>query len=145
MPIPSPRASARSFRVAPPAFYGDVNHALEEAIPDPAMRGPLRDLVWQLIEWSRLLSEVLNGAMVGKLNNGGTVTLAASVATTTVTDLRIGPDTKLVLVPTTANAAAEVGAGGLYQTYPNVTKEQAVLNHASNAQTDRDFRFSLMG
>ena len=145
MPIPSPRASARSFRIAPQAFYGDMDGALERAIPDPVERGPLKNLIWQLIEWSRLISEVLNGAMVGKLNNGGTVTLTANQATTTVTDPRIGPDTKLVLVPTTANAAAEVGAGGLFQTYPNVTKEQAVLNHASNAQTDRDFCFVLLG
>ena len=145
MGIPSPRATARSFRVAPPAFHGGVDGPLKEAIPDPVQRGPLRDLVWQLIEWMRLISGVLNGAMQGKLNNGGTVTLTANQATTTVTDSRIGTDTKLVLVPTTANAAAEVGAGGLFQTYPNVTKEQAVLNHASNAQTDRDFRFALLG
>ena len=145
MPIPSPRATARSFRVAPPAFHGDVDRALEQATPDPVERGPLKNLIWQLIEWSRLISGVLNGAMQGKLNNGGQVTLTANQATTTVTDGRIGTDTKLVLVPTTANAAAEVGAGGLFQTFPNVTKEQAVLNHASNAQTDRDFRFALLG
>ncbi len=143
--VASPRASARPFRVAPPAFYGDVDRALEEAIPDPVERGPLRDLIWQIIEWKRLSVEVLNNAMQGKLNNTGQVTLAASVATTTVTDSRIGVDTKLILVPTTANAAAEVGAGGLFQTYPNVTKEQAVLNHANNAQTDRTFRFVLLG
>ena len=145
MPVTSPRATARSFRVAPSAFYGDLDRALERAIPDPVARVPLRDLIWQLIEWSRLGFGVLNGAMQGKLNNGGQVTLAASVATTTLSDVRIGADTTVVLCPITANAAAEVGAGGLFQTHPNVTGGQAVINHASNAQTDRDFRYALLG
>lgn len=143
--VASPRATAVSVRIAPPSFYGDLDGALERAIPDSEERQALRGVLWQIIEWQRLTAEVLNNAMQGKLNNGGQVTLTANVATTTVTDSRIGTDTKLVLVPTTANAAAEVGAGGLFQTFPNSLKEQAVLNHASNGQTDRTFQFALLG
>ncbi len=145
MPVSSPRASARDYRVAPPAFYGDVDRALKEAIPDPVMRGPLHDLFRQMIEWQRLQAEVVNGLMGGKHNATGTFTLAASVATTTLSEPSIGANTKIFLSPTTANAAAEVGAGGLFQSYPNVTAGAAILNHANNAQTDRDFVYALQG
>ena len=145
MPVASPRASARDFRIAPPALYGDVDRALEEAIPDPVMRAPLLDIFRQFIEWQRLTVEVVNRAMDGKLNARGTVTLTANQATTTLLDRRIGPDSVFLPMPTTANAAAEVGAGTLYQDYPNVTLGQMILNHASNAQTDRDFSYFVMG
>ena len=144
MAISSPRASARDFRVAPPAFYGDVDRALEEAIPDPVERRPLLDIFRQFIEWQRLTVEVVNRAMDGKLNARGTVTLDANQATTTLLDRRIGPDSVFLPMPTTANAAAEVGAGTLYQDYPNVTAGQMVLNHANNAQSDRDFAYILL-
>ena len=145
MPVSSPRASARSYRIAPPAFHGDINRALETAIPDPVTRRPLIGLLWQIVEWQRLTAGVVNSLMDGKDNAVSTVTLTASVATSTIVDGRLGPDTLVVLVPTTANAAAELGNGTLYQTLPNATKGQAVLNHANNAQTDRDFGYALRG
>ena len=142
MVIASPRDSARPFRIAPPAFYGDLDTLLEAAIPDPEERAPLRDLIWQLIEWQRLSVEVVNGMMTGKHNATGTVTLTANQATTTITDPRIGVDTKIILHPTTANAKAE---GTPWQTVPNATADQAVLNHANNAQTDRTYGFIFAG
>ena len=80
--------------------------------------------------------------MDGKINSTGTVTLTASVATTTVTDFRIGADTVVLLSPTTANAAAALGT-----TYHSSTTAGTsfVLTHANNAQTDRDFRYTLLG
>ncbi len=145
MAVGSPRASARDFRIAPSAFYGDVDRALEAAIPDPVERAPLLDIFRQLIEWQRLTVEVVNRAMDGKLNARGTVTLTASQATTTLLDRRIGSDSVILPMPTTANAAAEVGAGGFFQTYPNVTAGQMTLNHANNAQSDREFAYALLG
>ena len=142
MVIASPRASARSFRIAPPAFYGDLDTLLEEAIPDPVERAPLRDLLGQLIEWQRLSVEVVNGMMTGKHNATGTITLTANQATTTITDPRIGVDTKIILHPTTANAKAE---GTPWQTVPNATADQAVLNHVNSAQVDRTYGFILAG
>ncbi len=145
MPVSSPRASARDFRIAPPAFYGDVDRALEAAIPDPVERAPLLDIFRQFIEWQRLTVEVVNRAMDGKLNARGTVTLTANQATTTLSDRRIGPDSVILPMPATANAAAEVGAGTLFQTYPNVTLGQMTINHANKAQSDRDFAYALIG
>ncbi len=145
MPVSSPRATARSFRIPPDSFHGDFEQPLQDASPDPVAREPLRRLIWQIVEWQRQTTEALRGVLQGKLNNTGDVTLVDNVATTTLSDVRIGADTAVVLVPLTANASAEVGAGAFYQTLPNATTGQAVLNHANNAQTDRDFRFSLMG
>ena len=79
----------------------------------------------------------------GKINATGTVTLTASATTTTLSDKRIGRNTKVVLMPTTANAATAFGT--TYQTFPNAATEAAVLNHASNAQTDRTFAYALFG
>ena len=138
--VSSPRASALFFRTAQPAFYGPIADLLTRALDDPEL---YRDVQRQLTEWLRDESSVLAGAMTGKTNNTGTVTLTASQATTTITDARLGRGTLLTLVPTTANASAEVAT--IYQTYPNATKEQIVLNHANNAQGDRIFAFALIG
>lgn len=83
----------------------------------------------------------LANAMHGKTNNTLTVTLAANAATTTISHPDIGANTALILVPTTTNAAAVVP----YQAFPNTVKQQAVLNHANNAQTDRTYRVVLVG
>ena len=135
MAIVSPRASARDRRVAPPAFYGDLDALLE--------RGDLKRALQEIIEWQRLTVGVVNGLMAGKHNAGGSFTLTANVAASTLTDRRICAATKIFLFPQTANAATEIAT--LFQTYPNVTAKQAVFNHASNAQTDRTFSFLLAG
>ena len=146
MALVSPRASARGYQKAPPAFYGDIATALRAALPegDEAVDVTrLQALLWQITEWQRLSAEVINGLMDGKDNATGTLTIAINVAATTLIDRRIGPDTQVMMTPTTANAAVDLGS--LFQTLPNVTRGQAVLNHASNSLTDRTFGFSLRG
>ena len=103
------------------------------------------------LEWAderehlRKLAEAINRLYDGKINATGTVTLTASQATTTLTDRRIGLNTKVYLTSTTANASAEIGAGAIYLTFPNTTEGQAVINHANNSQSDRTFGFALLG
>lgn len=140
--VSSPRASARSYRIAPRGFYGNLEAVLS-VFPEGSDTEPFRNFLWQLIEWQRLSEDVVNNLMQGKNNANGTITLAASSATSTLTDRRIGGDTKVKLTPTTANAAAALS--GLYQDLPNVTIGEAVLNHANNSQTDRTFTFMLIG
>lgn len=107
---------------------------------------PLAPLEWgDDKEHKRKIAEVANRALIGKTNNVTTVTLTASSATTTITDRRIGYNTVVILVPTTANASAEFGNGTIYQTYPNATKNQAVINHANNAQSDRTYAVAFVG
>lgn len=94
-------------------------------------------------EWSRLLAIGINQLEEGRSNAFGTVTLAANQATTTLTDIRIGTDSVICFMPTTANAAAEVGAGGMY--VGAVTGGSATITHANNAQADRTFAYSIQG
>ena len=110
--------------------------------------GVLVPLSWpkeKIVEWCRKLAEAIRAALDGKLETVSTVSLTANAATTTITDERIGPDTVIVLTPTTANAAAEIGNGTIYQTLPNATAGSLVLNHANNSQADRTFGRLLVG
>jgi hypothetical protein len=53
----------------------------------------------------RAVAEIVRGIMDGKTNNTGTVTLATGNATTTtITDARIGVESKIILVPYSAAA-----------------------------------------
>ena len=90
----------------------------------------------------RQIAYQLNDATRGLLDCTLSVTLDANEATTTVIDSRISLSTAPLLVATTANAAAEIAAGGLYVT---PTKGQCVITHANNAETDRTFQMALVG
>ena len=64
----------------------------------------------------RAVAEVVRGIMDGKTNNTGTLTLATSGATsTTLTDRRIGPDSVILFVPSSAAAYADVMPYGAFQ------------------------------
>lgn len=89
----------------------------------------------------RDLYEIVNSVRDGKLNSTGTFTLVANAATTTVADLRAGPDSVILWMATTANAAA--AAGGLYVSSRG--KQTFTLTHANNAQTDRTFSYVVLG
>ena len=119
MAITSPRASARGYQNAPLDWPGDQR------------------------EWIRIVAEVVNNLMDGKDNALGTVTLDPNQATTTLTDLRIGPDSAILFMPTTANAAAELGNGTLYVSSRG--KQTATITHANSAQADRTFRYAVRG
>ena len=94
-------------------------------------------------EHRRKLAEAINRVIQGKLLSVGDVTLTASQATTTLNDQRIGVESFIGFMPITANAAAEIGSGTLFVT--NRNKGSATLNHANNAQTDRDFVYCIIG
>lgn len=64
----------------------------------------------------RATAEIVNGIMNGKTNNHGTVTLATGNATTTtLTDERISPDTKIILIPFSAAAFTDSTPYGAFQ------------------------------
>lgn len=118
MTITSPRSSAVSYPPAPRDW--------------PDWRG-----------WLTQIADVINGLQDGKTNACFTQSLTANAASTTVSNARIRAGSALILVPTTANAAAAIAT--TYQTYPNITDGQAVLTHTNNAQTDRTFRVVIAG
>ena len=117
MAITSPRADARSYDTAPLWWGGGVQ------------------------EWLRLVAEAVNRLYDGKINALGDVTLTANQATTTLTDLRIGPQSFIGFMPTTANAAAELTA--LYVSSRG--KQTATLTHNNAASADRTYRYVVLG
>lgn len=89
----------------------------------------------------REVAVLVNAMLDGRSNAGGSFTLAANTTTTTVTDPKFGPDTRLAWAPTTSNAASALS--GLY-----VSAKAAgsfTLTHANNAQTDRTFDYVIQG
>jgi hypothetical protein len=77
----------------------------------------------------------------GGSNSVGTVTLTESATTTTVSNAYMSPTSKVILSPTTANAAAAIGG-----TYVSTkSKGEFVLTHANNAQSDRTFDYEIRG
>lgn len=91
----------------------------------------------------RLVTWIMAVPMQGHINTDLEVTLTASSATTVITDPRLSIHTVILWMPLTANAAAEIAAGGMYVSSRD--SETATITHANNAQTDRDFVFSLVG
>lgn len=80
----------------------------------------------------RSVAEVLRGAMNGKTNNHGTITLATGNATTTTLyDERISPDSKIILIPFSDAAEIDSAPYGSFsnnngQTAPSTTTTSVV-------------------
>jgi len=89
----------------------------------------------------REISEVTNGVLNGKTNNTGSVTLnVASATTTTIYDERIGFNSVILLMPTTANAASVLST-----TYIGTTnKGNAVIAHTANTITDKIYKYIVI-
>jgi len=85
----------------------------------------------------------VNGLLRGRANVAGTFTLTASAGSTVVTDPEFAHDMVPLWIPTTANAAAEIGAGTMYLSARGA--ESFTVAHANNAQVDRTFLYIRFG
>ena len=85
----------------------------------------------------------MNDLAKGRSNNKQTVTLTASTVATAVQYANMHQGAAVFFEPTTANAAAEQGAGTMYVS--DKTSGAFTITHASNAQTDRAFNYILVG
>ena len=95
--------------------------------------------------YGRRMHEVIGQMRSGKLEVVGEFTLTANVASTVLNDVRISPQSVIVWHPRTANAAAEMANGTMYITDANMANASATVTHANNAQTDRSFRYAVIG
>lgn len=93
--------------------------------------------------WGPQVALVLRNLVDGKVNCLGDVTLAANQSTTTVNDPRAGPESWIWPMPKTANAATELGNGTLY--ISGQDNGAFTITHANNGQTDRTFRYVVLG
>lgn len=84
----------------------------------------------------RAVAEIVNGIMDGKTNNTGTVTLATGNAiSTTITDARIGIDSVILLVPSSAAAIADTAPYGAFQSLVDQTIASATTAYAMTLDT----------
>lgn len=79
----------------------------------------------------------------GKNNAGGRVTLTPNMANTIVPAPNCADDSVPLLMPLTANAAAEFGNGTLYVSA--IAREQFTITHANNSQNNRNFAWATIG
>lgn len=93
----------------------------------------------------REIAERVNAVLRGKINSIGTVTLTANAGSTTV-KAAVGSMSVVLLMPQTANAAAEIGNGTLYIAPSNYVKDTSFqITHANNSQADRAYGFAILG
>jgi len=85
----------------------------------------------------------INQLTQGRSNAVGSVTLTANAASTTVAAPNCAAGSAIFLFPQTANAAAALAT--TYVQAANVSKQQFVITHANNAQTDRTFWWVALG
>lgn len=81
----------------------------------------------------------------GRSNAVGTVTLALNVATTTVNTIAglCAPASVPILIPTTANAAVEFGAGTWF--ISSVGLNTFTITHTNSASPNRTFLYAILG
>ena len=91
----------------------------------------------------RLIVNGLKELADGRINSVSEVTLTASATSTSVTDTRVGPDSSIHFEPRTANAAAELAAGGMYVSAKG--DQTFTITHSNSVQTDRKFGYAVLG
>jgi hypothetical protein len=119
MTITSPRQTGRRNFAVPP-FWDEANDVARN-------------------DWLRFMAEAINDLYDGRSNAIGEVTLDLSSTTTTLTDVRIGANSKIFFTPTTEDARSE----GV----PAVTAKadgSATLGHASDSTT-RTYDYIVLG
>lgn len=89
------------------------------------------------------INQAIQQLSAGRSNAVGTVTLAVSATSTTVTDRNCATGTTPILTPTTANAAAAQAT--TYVPKATIGNGSFVIQHASNTQADRTFVYALHG
>jgi hypothetical protein len=91
--------------------------------------------------WDILARTVLNNAMAGKQDVVGELQLVAGSASTILNDPLITRGSCVSLMPLTANAASALSM--LY--FDPTESGSVVVHHANNGQTDRSFRYAIIG
>lgn len=79
----------------------------------------------------------------GRSNAIGSFTCTTNAATTTVTHVNVGLESKISLTARHANAAAEIGNGTIY--ISAVTAGSFTVTHANSATASRNFDFTIQG
>lgn len=79
----------------------------------------------------------------GRSNAMGSFTCTQNAATTTVNHPNVGPESRIIITPTTANAAAEMGNGTIYVSAK--ATGSFTVTHANSATASRTFDYAIVG
>lgn len=110
---------------------GSLNQKSRAGIPvDPKVDG-----------WGRLVAQVVNGLLIGRTNNTGTLTLKANGVSTSVSDARCGASSVVLLAATSATGAAGLTTWHL----SNVTDGAFTITHVSTSTSDATAKYALLG
>lgn len=97
-------------------------------------------------EWCRRVQTVVNRLLQGKTNNVLTFTLTAG-ATSTIVNVPpslIGNESLVAFFPESATAATAFGSGSMY-VVTDPANNRFTVSHASTADTDKNFRYAIIG
>jgi len=111
-------------------------------LPAPLPAAPEPD---DIVRHARSVSAWASRVNRGKTSNLGEITLTQNVASTTLTDERLTVGSAVLFDPMTANAATELYGATMYVLTADRTNGSFVITHANNAQTDRTFRYIIVG
>lgn len=79
----------------------------------------------------------------GRSNATGTFTLVTGAATTVINDKNCAAGSVVIPIPTTANAATELGNGTMYLSA--TANGSFTFTHANSATAGRTFRYAILG
>lgn len=88
--------------------------------------------------WASRVASAVN-LIMGKINNGATLTLANGAASTQMLDARLSAFSVLTFMPKTANAAAIQASIWV----DGQAKGRATVHHTNTANTDQDFAVGI--
>lgn len=91
----------------------------------------------------RKLVRSIRDLFEGRTNAMGTFTCTVNEATTTVSHPNVGAESRIMITPTTANAAAEYGAGTVYVSAKALGS--FTVTHANSGTTERTFDYAIQG
>lgn len=89
------------------------------------------------------LNRSIRDLFEGRSNATGQFTMTQNSATTTVTAINCGPESKIFLTPRHANAATEFGAGTWY--ISAVGPGSFTVTHVNSATANRTFDYAIQG
>jgi len=92
-------------------------------------------------EWLRQIALSINLLIDGQSNAIGEFTLLDGEVSTVVNDSRVGANARIFLMPITANAAAAIPTTFI----SSIGKQTFTISHANNAQTDKTFKYGIIG
>lgn len=92
-------------------------------------------------EHRRQLAEGVNRALQGLLNNLGETSLKKNAVSSTVSDHRVGPESLIVPMATTLNAATALDTWWI----STQTDGSFVMSHVSTSTSDATIRYAIFG